>query len=49
MNADKALSIGSSIVVLAMVTVVVSHPESARVIKATGAAFSGAIRAAMGH
>lgn len=49
MNADKALSIGASIVTLAMVTVIVSHPQSAQVIKATGAAFSGAIRAAMGH
>jgi hypothetical protein len=48
MNADKALSIGSSIVVLAMVTTVVAHPTSAKIITATGSAFSGAIRAAMG-
>lgn len=49
MNADKALSIGSAIVTVAMVTVIVSHPQSAQVIKATGAAFSGAIKAAMGR
>jgi hypothetical protein len=48
MNADKALSIGASIVTLAMVTVVVSHPQSAKVIKAFGNAFAGSIRAAMG-
>lgn len=48
MNADKILSIGSAIVTLAMVTVVVSHPQSARIITATGRAFSGSIRAAMG-
>jgi hypothetical protein len=49
MNADKALSIGSSIVVLAMVTVVVSHPQSAKIIKATGSAFAGAVKTAMGR
>lgn len=49
MNADKALSIGASIVTLAMVTVIVSHPTSAKIITATGNAFSGAIRAAMGR
>lgn len=49
MNTDKAVSVLGSIVTLAMVTVVVSHPESAKVIKATGAAFSNAIKAAMGH
>lgn len=48
MNADKALSIGASIVTLAMVTVIVSHPQSAKVIGAVGNAFSGSIRAAMG-
>lgn len=48
MNADKALSIGSAIVTLAMVTVIVSHPQSAAIIKATGSAFAGAVKAAMG-
>lgn len=49
MNADKALSIFGAIVTLAMVTVVVSHPESARIISATGRAFSNAVRAGMGR
>lgn len=48
MNADKALSIGSAIVTVAMVTVIVSHPQSAKIITATGNAFAGAVRAAMG-
>jgi hypothetical protein len=49
MNADKALSIGSAIVTVAMVTVIVSHPQSAQVIKAVGSAFAGSIKAAMGR
>ena len=49
MNADKALSIGSSIVLVALVTTVVAHPNSAKVIKAIGQSFSGSLRAAMGH
>lgn len=49
MNADKALSIGSAIVTVAMVTVIVSHPQSAKIIRAFGDAFAGSIRAAMGN
>lgn len=49
MNADKAFSVLGAIVTLGMVTVIVSHPESARVIKATGQAFTQALRAAMGR
>lgn len=48
MNADKALSIGSAIVTVALVTTIVSHPQSAKIIRAFGDAFSGSIRAAMG-
>lgn len=48
MNFDKALSIGSAIVTVALVTTIVSHPTSAEVIRAIGTAFSGALRAAMG-
>jgi hypothetical protein len=47
-NLDKALSIGSAIVTVAMVTVIVSHPTSASIIRAVGDAFSGSLRAAMG-
>lgn len=49
MNLDKALSIGSAIVTVALVTTIVSHPQSAQVIRAVGDAFSGSLRAAMGH
>lgn len=49
MNADKALGIVASIVTLAMVTVVVSHPQSAKIITASGRAFAGSLRAAMGR
>ena len=49
MNADKALSIGSAIVTVALVTTIVAHPNSAKVIKAIGQSFSGSLRAAMGH
>lgn len=49
MNADKALSIGSAIVTVAMVTVIVSHPQSAKIIRAIGDAFAGSVSAAMGR
>lgn len=49
MNADKAFSVLGAIVTLAMVTTIVSHPESAKVIRATGSAFTNSLRAAMGR
>lgn len=49
MNMDKVLSIGTAIVAVAGVTVIVSHPTSATIIKSIGNAFQGSIRAAMGH
>lgn len=49
MNADKALSIGSAIVTVALVTTIVAHPNSSKVILAIGKSFSGSLRAAMGH
>ena len=48
MTMDKILSIGSAIVVVAGVTVIVSHPASATIIQAVGNAFSGSLKAAMG-
>lgn len=48
MNADKIVNVASAIVTVAMVTVIVSHPQSAKVIRSVGDAFSGALRAAMG-
>lgn len=49
MNAEKLFSIGGAIVTVAMVTVVVSHPQSAKVIRAVGDSFSGVLRSAMGR
>lgn len=49
MNADKALSIGTAIVAVAMVTTIVAHPTSAKIINSIGNAFTGAIKAAMGN
>lgn len=49
MNVDKLMSIGSAIVAVALVTTIVSHPQSAKVISAVGGAFSGSLRAAMGR
>ena len=48
MNADKLISVASAIVTVALVTTIVSHPNSAKVITAVGNAFSGALRAAQG-
>lgn len=48
MNLDRVTSIFASIVTVALVTTVVSRPNSANVIKAVGEAFSGSLRAAMG-
>lgn len=49
MNVDKLASIGMAIVTVAGVTVIVSHPTSAKLVGAFGQAFAGAIRAAMGR
>lgn len=45
---DRVADIAGMIVVLAIVTTVVAHPNSAKVIQAGGNAFTGAIKAAMG-
>lgn len=45
---DKLFNVLGSIVTVALVTTIVSRPNSARVIKSMGDAFSGAIRAALG-
>lgn len=49
MNPDKLLSIGSAIVTVALVTTIVSHKNSAAVIRAVGDMFTGSLRAAMGN
>jgi len=48
LNLDRVFNIGGMIVVLAIVTTVVAHKQSAAVISSIGKSFSGSIRAAMG-
>lgn len=48
MNVSGIVGVLSAIVTVALVTTVVSHPESAKVVKALGDGFSGALRAAQG-
>lgn len=49
MNADRLFNLLGSIVVVALVTVVVTNRNSARIIAATGGAFSNSLRAAQGR
>lgn len=46
---DRLFNILGAIVTVALVTTIVSRPNSANVIRALGTAFSGSIRAATGH
>jgi uncharacterized protein YejL (UPF0352 family) len=46
---DKAFNVLGSIVTVALVTTIVSRPNSARVITSFGDAFSNSIRAALGR
>jgi hypothetical protein len=48
MNVHEISSIMAAIVGVAMVTTIVAHPGTAGVIRASGDAFSGSIRAALG-
>lgn len=49
MNANSIFGVASALVTVALVTTVVSRPESAKVIKAMADGFSGALRAAQGR
>lgn len=49
MNVDRVFNIFGSIVVVALVTVIVSSRNSARIIQATGGAFTNSLRTAMGR
>lgn len=49
MNLEKILAVMGAIVTVALVTTIVSHPQSAAVIRAFGDAFSGSIRSAQGR
>lgn len=46
---DKPYAILAAIIAVALVTTIVSRPNSARVISSSGNAFSGSLRAAMGR
>lgn len=48
MNVSGIVGVLSAIVTVALVTTVVSHSESAKVVKALSDGFSGALRAAQG-
>lgn len=48
MTGDRVFNVMGAIVTVALVTTVVSRPQSARVIKAMGDAFAGSISAALG-
>lgn len=48
MNADKFFTILGSIIVLATVTVVLSAPNTSKVVGAGFSGFTGSLRAAMG-
>ena len=48
MNPSNIFGVAGALVTVALVTTVVSHPESAKVIKAMADGFSGALRAAQG-
>lgn len=45
---DRAADILGGIVLVALVTTIVAHPETSKVIKSFGEAFSGSLRAAQG-
>lgn len=49
MNLNGVFGVASAIVGVALVTTIVSHKESAKVVAAIGSAFSSSIRAAQGR
>lgn len=46
---DRIFNLLGAIVVVALVTTVVAHPNSAKVVSALGSTFAGSLRAAQGH
>lgn len=49
MNLNGIFGVLSALVTVALVTTIVSHKESASVVKALADGFSGALKAAQGH
>lgn len=48
MNADRIANIFGGVIIIGILTTVLARPNTVQVIRATGDAFSGSIRAAMG-
>lgn len=48
MNLDGIFNVASSLVMVAMVTTIVSHKDTAAIVKAIGSAFNGSLLAAQG-
>lgn len=48
-ESDQIFALLAAIVAVALVTTIVSRPNSVGVINATGGAFSGSLRAALGN
>jgi Flp pilus assembly pilin Flp len=48
MSLDRLFGVASALVTVALVTTIVSHKDSAGIVKALGDAFTGALRAAQG-
>lgn len=49
MNGDRIASILGSIVFVALVTTIVAHKNTSKIVSSLGGAFSSSIRAAMGR
>lgn len=49
MNQSKVVDVLGAIVTVALVTTIVSHPQTARVVTAFGNAFANSLRAAQGR
>lgn len=49
MTGGNLISLGMAIIGVAMLTVAVTHPETADLIKAMASGFQGALGTAMGH
>jgi len=49
MKASNVIDVAAAIVTVALVTVLVTHAQTAKIIGATGSAFAGSIRAAQGR
>jgi hypothetical protein len=47
-NLDSITNVAGAIVTVALVTTIVSHKETANIVKAIGGAFSGSLYAAQG-